>query len=133
MLKLIKNTTAEDAERAIDAAPPVRYRETESAVAAAQRQQRTYSVRLADKIMGTGPRCTGLCHQGRALCVHPVECGVQHHVAESAPAPAEAATDVGSGYVPANSVERTHRLIVGGVVVLLVIIAFVGFLARVAA
>lgn len=84
-------------------------------------------------ILGAGPRCAGNCKQGRALCVHPVECGVQHHVAESAPAPAEAATDVGSGYVPANSVERTHRLIVGGVVVLLVIIAFVGFLARVAA
>lgn len=42
MLKLIKTTTPEDAERAIDAAPPVRYCETESAVAAAARMQRTY-------------------------------------------------------------------------------------------
>jgi len=34
----------------------------------------------ADTILGTGPHCTGMCRQGRALCVHPVECGVQRPV-----------------------------------------------------
>lgn len=83
MLKLIKNTTLEDAERAVDAAPPARYRETsESAIAAAQRMQRSYTARPA-------PGCTGLCHQGRRPCVHPVECGVT-------PAPAEASTELGA-------------------------------------
>lgn len=38
---------------------------------------------LADKILGTSPHCTGGCHQGRALCVHPEACGVQHPVAEA--------------------------------------------------
>lgn len=47
-------------------------------------------------ILGTGPRCTGMCRQGRALCVHPVECGVQRPVVEAAPAPAEASTEIGS-------------------------------------
>lgn len=79
-------------------------------------------------ILGAGPHCSGDCRQGRAQCVRPEVCGVQHPVA-----PAEAATDVGSGYVPANSVEREHRILVGAVVVLLVLIAFVGFLARVVA
>ena len=90
MLKLIKTTTLADAERVADTAPPVRYRETsESAIAAAQRMQRSYSAKQADKILGTGPHCTGLCHQGRRPCVHPVECGV-------APAPAEASTELGA-------------------------------------
>ena len=90
MLKLIKTTTLADAERVADTAPPVRYRETsESAIAAAQRMQRSYSAKQADKILGTGPHCTGLCHQGRRPCVHPVECGVT-------PAPAEASTELGA-------------------------------------
>lgn len=42
-----------------------------------------------DSILGTGPRCVGMCHQGRRPCVHPVECGV-------APAPAEASTELGA-------------------------------------
>ena len=41
-------------------------------------------------ILGTGPRCTGMCRQGRALCVHPVECGVQRPALDDAQlAPAE--------------------------------------------
>lgn len=56
--------------------------EPESAIAAAQRQQRTYNARPQD-ILGTGPHCTGGCHQGRALCVHPEACGVQRPVAEA--------------------------------------------------
>lgn len=44
----------------------------------------------ADTILDTGPHCTGMCRQGRALCVHPVECGVQRPVADDAQlAPAE--------------------------------------------
>lgn len=44
----------------------------------------------ADTILGTGPHCTGMCRQGRALCVHPVECGVQRPVLDDAQlAPAE--------------------------------------------
>lgn len=35
------------------------------------------------------------------------------------------------GYCAANSSERTHRVIVGGVVVLLMVLAVVGFIARV--
>jgi len=31
-------------------------------------------------ILGTGPRCVGNCHQGRALCVSPEACGVQKPV-----------------------------------------------------
>lgn len=41
-------------------------------------------------ILGTGPRCTGMCRQGRALCVHPEACGVQRPVLDDAQlAPAE--------------------------------------------
>lgn len=41
-------------------------------------------------ILGTGPRCTGNCKQGRALCVHPEACGVQHPTLDDARlAPAE--------------------------------------------
>lgn len=53
------------------------------------------------------------------------------------PADAEAWADAPAeelqapGYCAANSSERTHRVIVGGVVVLLMVLAVVGFIARV--
>lgn len=34
-------------------------------------------------ILRTAPRCAGNCKQGRAQCVHPEACGVQHPVAEA--------------------------------------------------
>lgn len=84
----------------------------------------------ADTILGTGPHCTGMCRQGRALCVHPVECGVQRPALDDAQlAPAEELQ--APGYCAANRSERTHRVIVGGVVVLLMVLAVVGFIARV--
>lgn len=61
---------------------------TETAAAWADAQVRRHTHWPVD-ILGAGPRCTGNCKQGRALCVHPVECGVQHPVAE-------AATDIGA-------------------------------------
>lgn len=106
----------------------------ETAAAWADAQVRRHTSWPLD-ILGTGPHCTGNCRQGRALCVHPVECGVQRPVEDKAPASAEASTEVGaeprSGCVPVNSVERKQRLLIGGVVVLLVVLALVSFIARV--
>lgn len=61
---------------------------TETAAAWADAQVRRHTHWPVD-ILGAGPRCTGNYKQGRALCVHPVECGVQHPVAE-------ACTDIGA-------------------------------------
>lgn len=76
------------------------------------------------------PSCQFDCYQGRRKCPHPVECGVQRPALDDAQlAPAEELQ--APGYCAANSSERTHRVIVGGVVVLLMVLAVVGFIARV--
>ena len=79
-------------------------------------------------ILGTGPRCTGNCKQRRALCVHPVECGVQHPVAldDARLAPAEELqADPPRRISDQDRGERMGNAIGWGVVALLCVLATV--------
>ena len=100
-------TTPEDVERGIDARMPPRWREHAIKNAAAQ----------APAVI-TYPACkspTRACRGGRLPCPSPQAC------VQAEPTPR---------HVLANSSERAHRVLVGGVVLLLAVLGVVAVIAR---